>query len=251
MSPDNTTLAKKISTNIENTVVRYSENTAMRTAINLIPGIGSTIDLIFSSGGQSIWKKRMDDTISDLKEEMLTIDATKIDKKFLDSEEFYDYLMQVFDRCTRTRHMEKRKLYCKIFAQSVSIENMEERSSTEDFIGFIDELSLNDLRVGMKMYEQQKGLPETFDFDKGDTELKFVVEHGWHNIMVSCQLTEEEFRISLLKLARTGLIKEIVGTYVSYKGGHYIITPTFKRLMKLIPLGTDTPLFNYYVSKTL
>jgi hypothetical protein len=181
---------------------------------------------------------------------MPKIDVTKIDKDFLDSEEFYDFLMKTFESCARTRHIEKVKLYCKIFAHSVLIENLEERSSTEDFIGFIDELSLKDLKLGIKMYEQQKDIPEKFGLGKENTELNFVVTRGWHDLKSICRLTEVEFRMSLSKLARSGLIKEIVGSYFDYIGGHYIITPTFKRLMNFIQLGTDTPLFNYYVSQT-
>jgi hypothetical protein len=130
------------------------------------------------------------------------------------------------------------------------IENLEERSSAEDFIGFIDELSFKDLKLGLKMYEQQRDIPEKFDPDKGNTELKFALEHGWHDLRAMCQLTEVEFRISLGKLVRTNLIKEIVGPYVNYPGGAYLITPTFQKLMKFVQLGTDTPLFNYHASRT-
>jgi hypothetical protein len=251
MSSDNSSLAKRINSNIESAAVIYSQNTTMRTAISLIPGIGSTIDLILSSGDQKIQTGRINSTISNLRDEMSKIDVSKIDKKFLDSEEFYDLMMQTFERCSRTRHVEKVILYCKILAHSVLIENLEERSSAEDFIGFIDELSFKDIKLGLKMYEQQKDIPEKFDSDKGNTELKFAVEHGWHDLKTICQLTEVEFRISLGKLARTSLIKEIIGTYVSYPGGIYVITPTFQRLMNFIQLGTATPLFNYYVSRTL
>jgi hypothetical protein len=221
----------------------------LRAAISLIPGIGSPIDLILSSEGQNIQNRRVNLTISTLKDEMFKIDLNKIDKKFIESEEFYDLMMKVFESCTRTSRIEKVVLNCKILAKSVLIENSEKRSSAEDFIGFIDGLSFRDLKLGIKMYEQQKNMPEKLDPDKGNTELNFVVEHCWHELKTICQLTEVEFRISLSKLARTGLIKEIVGTYVSYSGAHYIITPIFQRLMNFIQLGTDTPLFNYYISR--
>ena len=249
MSSCNSSAIKKINSSIENAAVNYSQNTALRTAISLVPGIGTIIDLILSSGGQNIQTRRIYDTIANLKNEMVKIDEMKVDKKFLDTEEFYDYMMRTFDRCTRTRHNEKRILYCKILAHSVSIDNVAERSSTEDFIGFIDELSLIDLKVGMKIYEQQKNAPEKFDIDSAEnTELKFVIRSGWHDIKNLCQLDEIDFDISLRKLARTGLIKEIVGPYVGYTGGLYLITRTFRKLTNFIQLGTDTPLFYYYIS---
>lgn len=217
-------------------------------AVSLVSGIGPTIDLFLSPGGQNIQTRRIYDTISTLKNEMTKIEETKIDKSFLDSEDFYDLMMRTFESCSRTRHREKLVLYCKILAHSVSIENATERSSTEDYIGFINELSLKDLKVGIKIYEQQKDMPEKFDFEE-NTELKFVVRSGWHKIKNLCLLDEVDFSIALNKLARTGLIKEIIGTYVNYIGGLYLITPTFRKLMNFIQLGTDTPLFNYYVSR--
>jgi hypothetical protein len=241
---------KKINSNIENGAVIYSQNTALRTAVNLIPGIGPTIDLILSSGGQNIQTRRIVETITDLKNEMNAISESKIDRKFLDTEEFYDYMMRTFERCSRTRHNEKRIFYCKILAHSVSIDNAVERSSTEDFIGFIDELSLTDLKVGMKIYEQQENAPEKFDIDSDEnTELKYIVRSGWHDIKNLCQLDEIDFDISLRKLARTGLIKEIVGSYAGYTGGLYLVTRTFRKLMNFIQLGTDTPLFYYYINR--
>lgn len=173
----NSSSKRKINNNIEKGAVSYSQNTPLRTAVSLVPGLGPTIDLILSLGGQNIQTRRIYDTISNLKNEMTRIDEAKIDKKFLDTEEFYDFIMLTFEKCSRTRHREKVILYCKILAHSVTIENMIERFSAEDFIGFIDELSLKDLKVGMKIYEQQKNMPETFDFEK-NTELNFAVQSG-------------------------------------------------------------------------
>jgi hypothetical protein len=63
-------------------------------------------------------------------------------------------------------------------------------------------------------------------------------------------MNETDFKISLYKLSRAGLIKEIVGTYVSYTGGHYLITPAFKRLMNFIKYSKE-PIFNYKVEQEL
>jgi hypothetical protein len=50
------------------------------------------------------------------------------------------------------------------------------------------------------------------------------------------------FRIT--KLERAGLLKGIVGMYHGYTGGLYLITPAFKRLMKLIQYANE-PTFNF------
>jgi hypothetical protein len=55
-------------------------------------------------------------------------------------------------------------------------------------------------------------MPEKFDVESDEnTELKFIVNNGWHNIRNICGLVEADLNISLYKLLRAGLIKEIVG----------------------------------------
>ena len=74
-----------------------------------------------------------------------------------------------------------------------------------------------------------------------------IVEEGkWHEIKDKLGLDEVNFNISLIKLSRVGLIKEIVGPYVGYAGWLYLITPAFIRLMKLIKYANE-PTFNYKI----
>jgi hypothetical protein len=102
----------------------------------------------------------------------------------------------------------------------------------------------------MEIYERQKDMPKQFGEDK-NTELDFCVEKGrWHEIRGYCNLDEAEFIISLSKLAKASLIKEIVGMYVNYHGGHYLITPAFRKLMNFIQSGSNEPLFYYHIARS-
>jgi hypothetical protein len=67
--------------------------------------------------------------------------------------------------------------------------------------------------------------------DNEYNELKTVKRAGWESLQNTCGLKEVEFRISLTKLARNGLIAEIVGVLLGYRGGVYTITPAFKKLL--------------------
>jgi hypothetical protein len=112
---------------------------------------------------------------------------------------------------------------------------------------FLSELSPIDLLVGLEIYKQQKYMPEKFDAESNEnTELKFIVNNGWHNIRNTCGLDEADLNIALAKLSRAGLIKEIVGMYLNYTGGIYLITPTFKRLMRFIRYSSE-PIFKYKI----
>jgi len=72
------------------------------------------------------------------------------------------------ENCLKTRYEEKIRLYCKILAGSVSLDNINERSSAEDY-----DLTPGDLRVALEIYRQQEDMPAQFDGE--NTELKFVV----------------------------------------------------------------------------
>ncbi len=241
-----TTEDTKIERVIQHSLDNYLNNHALRNAIWQIPGIGSMLDYVIVSAGQEFQKRRLLQAIQYLNEAMSLIEDVKIDKSFLATEEFYDIMRLTLDECLRTGHNEKIRLNCKILVGSVVVDNTDERHSAADFISFISELSLTDILVASEIYKKQKDMPERFDMESNEnTELKFVVNNGWHNIRDICKLSETDFSIALTKLSRAGLIKETLGTYVGYGGGLYLITPAFKRLMKLIQYFNE-PLFSYH-----
>lgn len=168
---------------------------------------------------------------------------------YINSEEFYDTIRRVIEYSIRTRDQEKIRWYCRILIGSALLDNIKERHSAEDFLIFLSELKETDLLIGKEIYEQQKDMPEKFDIDSDKTELKFIVERKWHEIKTKFGLSEVDFNISLIKLSRAGLIKEIVGMYAGYTGWLYLITPAFKRLMKLIQYANE-PTFSYKLNSS-
>jgi hypothetical protein len=234
---------------LQKSVTIYLNNLELRESICQIPYIGNALDYMFSQLGKSFQERRLLQTINDLNEELIQIDESKIDKSFLTTEEFYDFIMKTLENCRKTRHNDKIRLYCKILLGAVIIDNSNQRHYVEDFLSFLSELSPTDLQVGLEIYKRQKNMPEKFDFDSQEhTELEFTVKTGWHDIRDALEMNETDFKIALHKLSRAGLIKEVVGTYVSYTGEHYLITPAFKRLMNFIRYSKE-PIFNYKVQQ--
>jgi hypothetical protein len=192
----------------------YLDNLELRQAICYIPGIGIALDSVLRGSGQGFQQRRVFETIQCMYEEMSQINASKIEKSFLDTEEFYDFIMKTIENCSKTRHNDKIRLYCKILVGVVLIDNGNHRHSVEDFLSLLSELSPTDLLVGLQIYRQQKNMPEKFDLDSQEnTELEFTVQTGWHEIRNTLEMQDTDFKIALYKLSRAGLIKEIVGTY--------------------------------------
>jgi hypothetical protein len=223
----------------------YLNTPELRNPVCQIPVIGSAIDFMITTSAQQVQQKRFLQISQILSEEINLIDETKVNKSFLDSEEFHDILRKTFENSLRTRHIEKTKLNCQILIGSILLDNTAKSHTAEDFLVFVEELSPTDIKLASVIYEQQKVMPQRFD-EEENTELKFIVRKGWHNIRSVCNLAETDFNIALYKLSRAGLIKEIVGMYLGYKGGLYLITPAFKGLMDFISY-TNEPLFTYKI----
>jgi hypothetical protein len=243
---------QKASELFQSSIDRYSSNLELRNAICQIhPEIGPAIDFMIIYLANKFQGQRMADSILIVHEEVELLSETKIDKEFLKREEFFDLFTKTLDNCIRTRHRERIRLNCKILVGAISLDNIRDRHSAEDFLSLVVDLTPADIMLGFKIYEQQKNKPTHFDFESQDNnELKFVVSSGWHKLEELCNLERTQFDIALHKLSSAGLIKEIVGMYVNYTGGLYVKTPAFQSLMNFIRLNANDPLFNIRIRDT-
>jgi hypothetical protein len=225
----------------------YRNNPDIRNSFLQTEPLGPVIDFVITTLSQDLDKKRLVDTFLTMHEELVRINETMVDMSYIKGEEFHDNMKTLIENSIRTRDKEKIRWYCRILIGSALVDNANERRSAGDFLIFLKELTITDILVGKEIYEHQKNLPKSDISSNENTELKNVVEKGkWHDIRNNLGLTEEDFNISLLKLAQAGLIKEVIGSYMDYTGWHYQITPAFKRLMKLIQYANE-PIFNYKI----
>lgn len=234
MSLEKNKILKATDDVLEKATKIYSSNLDLRNSICQIPIIGYALDAIFIDLGKQYYEKRVIQVIQLLREEMFlieeSIEESKVDKEFLETEEFFDLVIRIMEYSVKTRQREKVRLNCSILAGSILIENKDLRNSAEDLLILIRDLSPIDLKVAKEIYKQQENKPDKFD-DEGNSnfnELHFVDSSGWDKLPGLCKLEVGDFRLALTKLSNAGLIKEIVGSYSSYMGGKYIITSTFK-----------------------
>jgi hypothetical protein len=202
-------------------------------AISNIPVFGPLLQTILTSLEPEILKRRFLELFMALREEVLLIDEAKIDKTYFQSEEFYDIFRQVFEYTAKTRDTHKIKLYAKILVKVALLDNAIFRQSAEDFLLIILELSPADLFVAREVYKQQKDTPEEI-LDINQNELKIVKESGWDKLPQICEMNKAQFDLSLSKLVRAGLLRQVIGTYGYYIGDAYRITLSFRMMMKLL-----------------
>lgn len=217
----------------EQSYLKMKENPLLEVSLNTIPLIGPLLINFIKSNETRFLQRRFLKLYEYLNEEINNIQDQKIDKSFIETEEFYDILRKVYEYTAKTRDNAKIKLYSRILVRISMLNNAFFRYTAEDFLLILIDLSPTDLMIAKKIYQQQKGTPIEIK-DINQNELKIVKESGWDTIPSILGVNQTEFELSILKLVRAGLIKQVSGTYVNYIGDAYRITRVFRMLMKLI-----------------
>jgi hypothetical protein len=223
----------KIEEGLVRAVEEYTGNPAISFAVSSIPIFGPIIDIIVQTAGSKISERRFMQLCTSLKAEIALIDETKIDKPFLESEEGYDIIRKTFHTALETAENEKIRLYARILVRAAMLDNARFRHSAKDFLSILLELNPADLTLARTFYQQQKDTPPDIDH-KVHNELHVVKQSGYDTLKTTCKMNNAEFDLSLNKLIRAGLIRQVVGSYIGYIGDAHRITHTFRTLMQLL-----------------
>lgn len=212
-----------LSEKIEKISKDYSNNLGLRFYVSLIPTIGGTIDLLMTSKWQDSIKKRIKIFFDAVKEEFDDIEENKIDKKFLESEEFMDLFINLLNLASKTRSNDKIRIYTKILKGSLIIKNDEFNS--EDYLHVLEELTPNELSFAKQFYDLKIAKNEYLSESQNDivfTSINFA------------NITKQKSEYYFKRLEKVGLVSELVGSYIGYGGGIYNLTELFKSLMNYI-----------------
>lgn len=215
----------------------YGNQTLIRAGINAIPFIGGSLDILLSSRGQTFIVKRIEQLISNLEVEISKLDESKVNTKYLESEEAFDLIVASFNYAARTRQREKLQLYSQIIRGAITQSKQFEEEEPELFLKIVEELSVKELRVAKCLFE----LKELKTVDPAD-ETSESYQNGMSDDAYWLSKHYPEFNkdelISIfIRLEKTGLIKELVGSFIGYGGGQYLINPLFKKFMTFIAVS--------------
>ena len=135
---------------------KYEENPLARIIVNMIPNLGSALDAALSTKWSQYQAQRVDDLLNKLSAELSSLNAEKVDKSFLESEEFYDLVYGIAHNAIKTRNPEIRTGFARVIKSALNKE--ETITNLEDIVRQISEMTQNDLL----MLRTVKGL-----FDSG------------------------------------------------------------------------------------
>jgi hypothetical protein len=202
----------------------YAEKTGLRALVNLIPNIGGSLDVLLTSKAQRLSQKRIETLLSELRKQLEEVEESKIDKTFLDSEDWYDLVLQAFEKAIRTRSVEKIQSFSKILTKALTAS--ENREHSESYLDTLAELSETEVRLARLVYEFKDVNIQSKDNRGQPIPNKFLEQ---------CTFIDHNgLQFYMKRLERVGLVSEQVGMRADYDGGWYKTTPTFYKLMNAI-----------------
>jgi len=212
----------------------YSDLAALRAIVAAIPILGASIDAFLGTRGQTITARRLRDAIKELERQASQLDQSKVDARYLESEDFFDLLWRAFERGMRTSQKEKVRLYVRVLLRST--EAPAHRENAQEYLELLADLTVTEVRVASALYKLQKdakptgvALESTGGAAKAG-ELQAELE----------DLTEDQVSTYLKRLERTGLVRELVGSYFGYAGDAFHITDYFREMMVYLALNDLT-----------
>lgn len=114
----------------------YSDNTSLKAVVNLIPYVGGALDEIFSHRSNSLKNKRLENFISNTENVFQDIEENKLNKSFLESDEFTDLVLRCIRLSIKTTSNDKAKIFSQIIKKSLTVKafNLEEFEEIESLL---------------------------------------------------------------------------------------------------------------------
>ena len=124
----------------------YEEANWLRALVQAIPSVGGTLDTLFAWRWNHIQRQRYEAFLESLRRHMERIDANRLDRDFLESDEFASLFIDVSSRVTREYETEKIHLFRNALVNSAMSEFV--GNPLRDFmVGLLSELTLAEVHI--------------------------------------------------------------------------------------------------------
>lgn len=207
MAMSKSNLPKRIAESIDkasdSALERYSGSQGSRAIVTSIPYIGSGIDVVLSTRGQSVVNRRFTELFKDIRRRMENLEEEAIDKSYVESEEFIDLLIRAIDTVSKTRSREKIDLCSAILTES-TVKSKRAGYSPEEYLHLISDLTPLDLHVLRQLYTFSDSRKTQQDQD--DTAKQW--EEWIGQVCADLDIDRADLQLALGRLRSSGLIME-------------------------------------------
>jgi hypothetical protein len=151
-----------------------------------------------------------------------------LDKDYLETEQFWDLLIQAIEESSKTRHLKKIDLYAKVLSGSIS--NINDREYSEEYLKTLTELNIKEIQAIKIIFSNFQ------NFHWSDSKNIGPLVKLWDKIRKDLldQMEEMMIPVALSRLEKAALLSEVTSGYMDYSGGCYMITPYCKKIVEFI-----------------
>lgn len=140
---------------------KYAKNVALRSLVNLIPTIGSSLDVIFTEKWNRIVAKRIESFFKYTQQEFEKIQEEKVNKEFIESEDFADLVVNCLSMSSKTRQKEKIKMFSNILKNASIVEKFDYEEFIE-IIHIVEVISVREFYVLKHLEEWEDNLQNDY-----------------------------------------------------------------------------------------
>lgn len=225
----------------EETSIAYENNIALRALVSIIPGVGSSFDLMLADGGRKYRERifrALEDLNVDMKERLETVEESALDKEFLNSDEFFDLMMKFFDTTIKSRDATKRRMSARILTEA-AILSYGEQYTAEEYLDLIADLTPRELAIARALHKEQ--IERRYeDLEEGEAQQAWK---AWQDsVRAKVSIEGADLKLILGRLQSLGLIVEDGALMPNDFGPpsatarppFYWMSPAFKKLMRFL-----------------
>lgn len=155
----------------------YSDNVVLRGLVNLIPTIGGVLDIIFCERWNKITAKRFEDFIDFVKKEFEMLNVEKVNKEFINSDDFADLTVKCISSSVKSRHQDKIRLYANIL-KDASLSEKFDLDEFEEILPVFELVSIRELGVLNHLDEWEYNLKNKYTKMLDYSEIRKSVVEG-------------------------------------------------------------------------
>ncbi len=126
----------------------------IKSTFGMVPVVGTALNEIFFEYGNRIKSARLERFIEHLSLQIHTLDQTKLNSGYLQSENFYDITKEVLDKALKTKSKLKHQMLAQILVDSINYTIDIDESLLDVFINYVD--SLKPFQIKMLLYFNSK-----------------------------------------------------------------------------------------------
>ncbi len=140
----------------------YKDLPVVRAAVNALPHIGGSLDILLAAKGEELANQRISEFIKMTGESLANIDKSLFDLDFVISPKFFEIFREIIDKVKRTYESEKIELLRNAFLNSLH-KNQTQNPLIFSFLNIVEVISIKHIQI-LKLFFQDRGdIPSELD----------------------------------------------------------------------------------------